>query len=298
MTRQIAAALGGADVIWLVIAVVLHLAGQAARGLAWHGVLHALWPGSRRRSVCAWHMCGAGVTGVLSSRGGDLLRLLLARRELPQASCTALAGTLVVETSFETVSGAGLAAAAAWLGIRRFAPPSPLPLAGLALAFACAALIAARSAWLRRHAAELGRGLTAFRHPRCYLRRALPWQVAGRLLRIAALCCFLRAFGLPMTPAVVIAACVAQGSGNSVPVPGIGSAASAAAIMAALPLAAGGSLPEGSVAAFALVETVGLTLLGVGITIAMLSALIDLRRPVTLARTLLGRGVRAAGAAP
>ena len=95
MIGQIAAALGRADVIWFLVAVVLHLAGQAVRGLAWHGVLHAIWPGSRRRSVCAWHMCGAGVTGLLSSRGGDLMRLALARRELPHASFTALTGTLV-----------------------------------------------------------------------------------------------------------------------------------------------------------------------------------------------------------
>src|SRR5262249_23940197 len=97
MTCQIAAALGSADVVWIVVAVALHLAGQGVRGLAWHGVLHWSWPGSRRRSVCAWHLCGAGLSGVLSSRGADVVRLGLARRELHDASVPALAGTLILE---------------------------------------------------------------------------------------------------------------------------------------------------------------------------------------------------------
>jgi hypothetical protein len=287
MSGQIAAALGRADVIWIVLAVVLHLAGQAARGLAWHGVLHRSWPGSRRRSVCAWHVCGAGLTGVLSARGGDVVRLALARRELREASVPALAGTLIVESSFETLSGLALTATAVWLGVGSFAPPPLRLLIALAPAAALLSLAATRSARIRRLTSELLRGLGALRHPASFAWRVLPWQIAGRLLRLAAVCCFLTAFGLPTDPAVVVAACVAQGSGNSLPLPGVGVAASAAAMVAALPLAAGHALPAGALGALALTQTAGLTALGVATSTAVLSALCNMRRPLTAVRYLL-----------
>lgn len=286
MTGQIAAALGRADVVWIVVAVVLHLAGQAARGLAWHGVLHWSWPGSKRRSVCAWHMCGAGLTGVLSSRGGDVVRLGLARRELHDASVPALAGTLILENSFETVSGLALTATAVWLGVGSFAPPPPRLVIALVIGAGLVAYAAKRSPRARRLAAELLRGLGGLRNPRSFAWRVLPWQVAGRVLRLAAVWCFLHAFGLPTTPAVIVAASVAQGSGNSLPLPGLGVAASAAAIVAALPLAAGHPLPAGSLGALALTQTAGLTALGVATSTAVLSALVDMRRPLTAMRTL------------
>jgi len=287
MTGQIAAALTRADVIWIVIAVVLHLGGQGVRGLAWHGVLHWSWPGSRRRSVCAWHMCWAGMTGVLSSRGGDVVRLALARRELHDATVPALAGSLLLENSFEMLSGWALTGVAVWLGVGSFAPPPLCLLVALALGAALLALTARRSPRIRRITAELLRGLSGLRNPRSFAWRVLPWQVASRLLRLAAVWCFLRAFGLPTRPAVLVAASVAQGSGNTLPLPGVGIAASAAAIVAALPLAAGHPLPAGSLGALALTQTVGLTALGVGTSAVVVSALSDMRRPLTVMRGLL-----------
>ena len=235
-------------------------------------------------------MCGAGLSGMLSSRGGDVVRLALARRELRNASWPGLAGTLVVETSFETLTGWGLMLAAVWLGVGSFAPPSPWLGPALAAAAALIALLATRSPTVRRLAAELIRGLGALRDPRSFARRVLPWQFTGRLLRVAAVWCFLRAFGLPTEPAVVIAACVAQGSSSSLPLPGVGVAVSAAAIVTALPLAAGHALPAGSLAAFAIVQTAGLTALGIGTSMAVLSALVNMRRPLTAVRSLLPAG--------
>ena len=72
----------GAQIGWLVLAVVLHVCGQVSRGVAWRGVLAATWPEVTRRRVCAWYVCGAGISGVLSPRGGDAVRVTLARREL------------------------------------------------------------------------------------------------------------------------------------------------------------------------------------------------------------------------
>src|SRR4051794_19435288 len=117
----------GTQIGWLVLAVVLHVCGQVSRGVAWRGVLAATWPAVTRRRVCAWYVCGAGLSGVLSPRGGDAVRVTLARRELPDATWTALAGTLCAEASFETVSGLTMMLAAVALGVGSLhAPPVAL----------------------------------------------------------------------------------------------------------------------------------------------------------------------------
>src|SRR3954449_6256311 len=89
---RLLAALAGAHAGLLVAAIALHVGGQACRGLAWRGVLAAAWPGVTRRRACAWHVCGAGLSGVLSARGGDAVRIALARRQLDGASWPGGAG--------------------------------------------------------------------------------------------------------------------------------------------------------------------------------------------------------------
>ena len=115
------------------------------------------------------------------------------------------------------------------------------------------------------------------REPRRWLRQVLPWQVWARLLRLAAVTALL-AFGLPAAPADVMAACAAQGSGATVPLPGAGPATMAGARLVALPIAAGHPLDAGAVATLAVVWPAALTTVGVAISLALLTALVgDLR---------------------
>jgi hypothetical protein len=271
---------------WLSVALVLHVCGQACRGLAWRGVLHAAWPGVTRRRACAWHMCGAGLTGVLSVRGGDAVRMAAARRELPRATWAALAGTLAVEGSFEVVCGIVLTFVAAWLGIGSLGAPSPVMVAGAAVAAGAVALLASRSARVRGIVCEVRRGFAVLGDRRRWLRDVLPWQVAARLLRFTAVACFLLAFGLPATPAVIVAACAAQGSGALVPLPGAGPATWAAALLVTLPIAAGHPIDGHAVAALAVVQPLMLTLVGVATSLAMLALLSGARTPRALARAV------------
>jgi hypothetical protein len=101
----VAEALSQSAAGWLAVGVVLHLCGQLARGMAWHAVLRVSWPGVTRRRACAWHVCGAGFTGILSARGGDAVRIALAKRELKTATWPALAGTLIAEGTFAAATG-------------------------------------------------------------------------------------------------------------------------------------------------------------------------------------------------
>jgi hypothetical protein len=255
-------------------------------------VLHAAWPGVTRRRVCAWHICGAGMTGVLSVRGGDAVRMALAKRELPEATWAALAGSLAVEGSFEVVCGIVLTFVAAWLGIGSLGAPSPALIAG------AVAVLAARSARVRGMVREVRRGFAVLQDRRRWLREVLPWQVAARLLRFMAVGCFLLAFGLPAAPAVVIAACAAQGSGALVPLPGAGPATWAAALLVTLPIAAGHPIDARSVAALAVVQPLALTLVGVTISLGLLAMLSGARTPRALARAVWALRPQPAPAAP
>ena len=287
-----------AKVGWLAAALVLHVCGQACRGLAWRGVLEAAWPGVTRRRVCAWHICGAGLTGVLSVRGGDAVRMALAKRELPQATWPALAGSLAVEGSFEVVCGIALTVVAAALGVRSLGAPSPALVAGAVLATGAVAALAARSERVRGVVREVRRGFAVLRDRRCWLRDVLPWQVAARTLRFTAVACFLLAFGLPAAPAVVVAACAAQGSGALLPLPGAGPATWAAALVVTLPIAAGHPIDGSAVAALAVVQPLMLTLVGVTTSIGMLALLSGARTPRALVRAVRALRPQPAAAAP
>jgi hypothetical protein len=126
----------------------------------------------------------------------------------------------------------------------------------------------------------------------------LPWQVAGRLLRLASLGCFLYAFGLPAAPAVIIAATVVQGSGRWLPIPGAGTAAAAAALVATLPVAAGHPVDAGAVGALAIAQPALLTLVGVTVSLVLLTVHLRARTPRSLMRAARSLTPQPAAAKP
>ena len=266
---------------------------RLCRGLAWHGVLSAPWPGVTRRRACAWHVCGSGLSGMLSTRGGDAVRIALARRDLRGATWPALAGTLCAEGSFETVFG---------LTRRARRRPARSRHAARAAAGRSSARSPSRRSSLPVLAARSGRGrgLAARgrprprrpRQPRRWASRVLPWQVASRACcgsaRRRASC---SRSACPLAPAVVFAACAAQGSGGVVPLPGAGPATIAAALLVALPAAAGHPVDPAAVAALAVVWPAALTAVGVTLSTVLLAALSGARTPRGLLRA--ARSLRA-----
>jgi hypothetical protein len=281
----------GANVGWLVLAVALHVCGQVSRGVAWRGVLAASWPQVTRRRACTWYVCGAGLSGVLSARGGDAVRVTLAKRELEGATWPALAGTLCAEGSFETVSGLTMMLVAVALGVGSVhAPPAALLLAAV-LAAAGVGVLTARCARVRRLVGEVGHGAAVLRRPGHCARHVLPYQAGARVLRLGSAACFLLAFGLPVAPAVVVAACLAQGSGAAMPLPGAGPATVGAALLVALPLAAGHTINQGAVASLAVVWPTALTAVGMTLSLTLLAGLSGARSPRALMRA--ARALRA-----
>jgi len=261
--EQVTDAFAGANPFWLLVAVGMHLAAQLMRGLAWHGALGATWPGVPRRRVCAWYLCGAGLSGLLSGRGGDVVRLGLAKREIPDATWPALAGTALVETGAYVVVGLPVLVAAA----RALPEPSPaiaVALSGAALAIAVGG---ARSQRVRRVLADFARGCAALRH----MGGILAWEVAGRCLRLAAVAAFLFAFGLPATIPVIVTVGALYGSGGMLPIPAAGPAASAGAVFVALPAAAGHSVSGAALSAMVVAQPLLLSLAGIAISLTLLT---------------------------
>jgi uncharacterized membrane protein YbhN (UPF0104 family) len=246
---------------WLVLGVALHLVNQLARGRGWHAVVRTALPDEpmrRRDAIGAW-VAGAGASGLLSARGGDALRVFLLGRRLPDTPWAPLAGTLVAEGAGEAALGLTILGIAALLGAGPALGPPGVPLlAGAALA---AIAIAAAVVYMRRPrartrcprvravVARFVAGCAPLRTPRRYAVRVLPWQLASRACRLAALGCFLAAFGLPATPAAVLLVTFAQTSGRLIPFGPAAVGAGAAMLAATFGPVTGTAVPASQLAA-------------------------------------------------
>ena len=276
--RDLADGVAHADLRWLTLGVVLHLANQLARGCAWFAVVRVAGPAEpvrRRDAIGAW-VAGAGASGVLSSRGGDAVRLLLLHRRTPATGYPVLAGTLVAEGTAEIAGGLALLAAATAGGVWPGLAPDDLPpvwlLAAGAAGLAAVIRAACRSSMLRRLAAGVASGAAVLGAPRRFARCVLPWQLASRAARALAVACFLLAFGLPATPAAVALVLLAQAGGRTLPLAPAGVGATVAILVATFGHVTGTVPDAAQLALFVMGISALLTAVGLG-----LAALVALR---------------------
>jgi len=273
-------ALAGASVGWLALGVLLHLANQAVRGRGWFAIVRAANPGDeslrRRDAILAW-VAGAGAGGVVSARGGDLVRVLLLGRRAQDTRSSVLAGTLVAEAAGDALVGAAVIGLAVALGAApAFGLPGPATLAAAGGAITLLAVVALvlhrRGGRMSRIAAGVGRGCAPLGHPATFARRVLPWQAGSRALRAAAICCFLLAFSLPAGAAAVLLVMLAQSGGRLLPLAPASAAASVAMLAAGFGPATGTTVHAADVAAFMVGMSLLLTLAGAVLAIAVICA--------------------------
>jgi uncharacterized membrane protein YbhN (UPF0104 family) len=279
--------IAGAELGWLVLGVVLHLANQVARGRGWCTLVRAATCCHLRRheAIAAW-VAGAGAGGLASARAGDAVRVLLLRRRVDEAGCPLLAGTLVAEGAGELAVGAAMLALALALG---FAPLPGVPdliwIVPALLGVLALAAVVARVPRLRAVAAGVGAGCAPLREPGAYARGVLPWQLLSRLCRLAALGCFLAAFGLPATPAAVVLVVGAQTGGRLLPFAPASVGAGAAMLAGAFAPVTGHAVPAGQVAAFFLGTSAVLTVVGTAISLTICLRAVSWRRLLVAVRS-------------
>jgi glycosyltransferase 2 family protein len=166
-----------------------------------------------RKSITGAVFAGVGVGAIIPARGGDAVRVFLAKRSLPDSTYTTIASTVVLLSLFDFLVAGSLviwAAASGYLPgsdvlgpsfdfgwvIRN--PGTFLKAIGLVLVILLVVVL-----WFAEQIGDFRRkitqGFAILRDKQAYLRRVVMWQAADWLLRFAAVLLFLHAFGLPAT---------------------------------------------------------------------------------------------------
>ncbi|MEQ8833114.1 MAG: lysylphosphatidylglycerol synthase transmembrane domain-containing protein [Miltoncostaeaceae bacterium] len=221
-----------AAVDWLLLsaAAALGVLNLAFRARSWQGILRAALPGMRvrYRSAFGAYCGGVGVNAVIPARVGDLVKVLLVRRGVPEAPYPTLAASLLAETVFDMFVAGTLIIWALSTGALPGVRLPEIPAFDLSLALAhpwvtlavlvvLAVATALAVGRIRRFWETFGRGLAILRQPGRYLRTVATWQAMGWGCRLGAAYLFLGAFGLPQTIANALLVLVAGSLGGLFP---------------------------------------------------------------------------------
>ncbi len=208
-----------AEVKWefLALALACHLVKLVFRAVAWRAIVRAAYPNQKfkLRSAFGAYVAGVGVNSVVPARGGDIVKLYLAKQRLEGANYAALAPTLVVETMFDFVIAGALIVWALAIGVLpTHQLYSRIPTVDwkfflrherFALILLAALLVAAVVSflWARRRVdqfrAHVRQGFAILRDRRRFLSGVIAPQAISWVLRIASLFFFLKAFGVTAT---------------------------------------------------------------------------------------------------
>ncbi|HEY3070744.1 MAG TPA: lysylphosphatidylglycerol synthase transmembrane domain-containing protein [Gaiellaceae bacterium] len=292
-----------ASVAWvpLTLAVMLHVTRLALRVRAWQNILRASLPSSRVPywTVFGAYVAGVGVNSILPARGGDVVKVYLARHRLRDSSYPTLASTLIVETIFDFVVASALFLYALTLGILPGVPDLPHGLAfdwsfvvahpRLSAFLACVLIGAAivLVGWASQRVAEfkqnLARGFLILGDRRAFLTQVVSWQAGSWLARAISVYFFLRAFHVDGGFQTVIAVLVVQGISTVLPFTPGGAGTQQAVLVYALRGTAAASAVLAFSVGMQLVTVVVNVVLGFGAVALMLRTL-HIRRQLFAAR--------------
>jgi len=276
-TRVFFEHLADVDVRPLAFGLALHVGKTMCTGRAWRNVIAAAYPDERVRwrSIYAAYLSGVGVNAIVPARGGDVLRLYLARRAVPAATYTTLTSTYLVMSIFDLTMGLAVIGYALTLGVLPSLPSLP-DLPGFdfswllrhhtVLSVLVALLLVALTAlgvWVHARVgsfrARVGQAFRVLSPMSRYVRKVAFWQACDWGLRFATIWCFLGAFHMPQTARNVLLVQVTQSLATLAPVTpgGIGTE------QAFLVYVFRGAVPKSRLLAFSVGMRVTLTALNV-----------------------------------
>jgi uncharacterized membrane protein YbhN (UPF0104 family) len=234
------------------IALLCLLAMQLARSWAWRNVLRAAYPQRRIPflPLAAAYLAGAGINAVVPAHAGDVTKVFLVKRQIPDSSYPAVTSSFLVQTVFDTSIGILVLVYAISQGLLPPLPQIPeLPafeisfwadhpkvllftVLGLVVAIAIGVYYLAHH--VRRFWARVRQGVIILATPRRYLREVAAWQGIGWLFRFAAFWFFLEAFGLGGSVGNVMLVMSVQAIANIIPFTPGGAGAQQALLVATL----------------------------------------------------------------
>ncbi|MDX6637011.1 MAG: hypothetical protein QOJ01_522 [Solirubrobacterales bacterium] len=203
-----------ADIGWgsLAAGLLLSLVMQIMRGHAWANAIRAAYPDTKvsERRIVASFLVGAGLNGVLPARGGDAMKIVLAKRSVAGSSFPTIITSFAVLTPFDSGIGILVLLYAVTQGLLPSPPRLPnlpafdisfwaahpqlltlvLTVIGIGSVVGFAILARRAEAFWQR----VKQGLVIFSEPRRYAGEVLAWQLAGWILRFASFWLFLNAF--------------------------------------------------------------------------------------------------------
>ncbi len=203
-----------ADIGWesLAIALALSLVMQLIRGHAWANAIRAAYPSAKiaERRVVGSFLVGAGLNGILPARGGDAIKVILAKRSVEGSTYPTIISSFAALSPFDTGAGIVVLIYALTQGLLPKPPQLPhLPafdisfwarhpqaltitagLLGLALVIGFVLLARRGEAFWDR----VKQGLAILTDPPRYLREVAAWQLVAWLIRFATFWLFLDAF--------------------------------------------------------------------------------------------------------
>lgn len=234
------------------IALLCLLAMQLCRAWAWRNVLRAAYPGQRISflHLAAAYLAGAGINAVVPARAGDVTKVFLVKRQIPDSSYPAVTSSFLVQTVFDTTVGLLVLAYAITQGLLPPLPEIPnLPAFEIAfwvehprvfaitvgvLLVAVALGVYYLAHHVRRFWARVRQGVTILGQPRRYMREVFAWQGIGWLCRFAAFWFFLEAFGIEGSVGSVMLVMSVQAIANVIPFTPGGAGAQQALLVATL----------------------------------------------------------------
>ncbi|HEX3240592.1 MAG TPA: lysylphosphatidylglycerol synthase transmembrane domain-containing protein [Solirubrobacterales bacterium] len=234
------------------LALLCLLAMQLARAWAWRNVLRAAYPAQRipYMPLAAAYLAGAGINAIVPAHAGDVTKVFLVKRQIPDSSYPAVTSSFLVQTVFDTSVGILVLLYAISQGLLPPLPQIPeLPafeisfwvenpkvffavLAATLIAIAIGIYYLAHR--VRRFWDRVKQGLVILREPRRYLREVFAWQGIGWIFRFAAFWFFLDAFGIGGSVGNVMLVMSVQAIANIVPFTPGGAGAQQALLVATL----------------------------------------------------------------
>jgi uncharacterized membrane protein YbhN (UPF0104 family) len=220
---------------WIGLAVAAHICKLVLVSRAWRNIVKASYPRTRVRwrQLFGAYVSGTGVNAVIPARGGDAVKLFIAKRRVEGATYTTLVATVLLQTLFDMLIATCFILWAISLGALpglNVLPNLPSldygwafrhPTAGLILFVALLLFGGLLLLWIAERMEDfkerVAQGFAAVRDRPYYLTRVVPFQLADWSLRLVAVFCFLQAFGVPATLHNVLLVQVSQSLATVLP---------------------------------------------------------------------------------